>query len=161
MLESPSMIHVEARAAAIIRIEVPRPDMAKVMGPAIQELKEAFRAQGITPAGPLFAHHLRMDDAIFNFEIGYPTDHPLVAAGRVQPGQLPAGNIVRATYHGGYEGLSAAWASFRRWIEENKYERTPDLWEVYVAGPELSQNPADWRTELNQPVRVATKPESD
>ncbi len=54
---------------------------------------------------------------------------------------------------GGYEGLSAAWSAFRRWIADHGYERAADLWEVYVAGPDASDDPAAWRTELNQPVR--------
>jgi hypothetical protein len=30
----------------------------------------AVAAQGIAPAGPWFTHHLRMDPATFDFEIG-------------------------------------------------------------------------------------------
>ena len=29
---------------------------------------------------------------------------------------------------------------------------TGDLYERYLTGPETSPNPADWRTELNQPL---------
>jgi effector-binding domain-containing protein len=153
MLETPSVISAAEQTAAIIKITIPRPEMPTVMGPAIRELKEALRTQGIAPTGAVFAHHLRMDDAVFDFELGIPTDRPVATAGRVQSGSLPAGTVARGVYRGGYEGLSAAWSTMRRWIEQNGYDRTADLWEVYTAGPDLSQNPADWRTELNQPVR--------
>ena len=153
MIDEPSVITVAERAAAVIRITVPRPEMQSVMGPAIRELREVLRAQDIAPSGALFVHHLTMDDAVFDFEVGISVDRAVSAAGRVRPGLLPAGLVARTTYRGGYEGLSTAWVAFRRWIEDHRFERTADLWEIYAAGPESSGSPADWRTELFQPVR--------
>ncbi len=67
MLETPSIISVHEQSAAIIRITVPQSDIRAVMPPAIKELRTTLAAQGIVPAGPMFTHHLSMDDAVFDF----------------------------------------------------------------------------------------------
>lgn len=94
-----------------------------------------------------------MDNGVFDVEVGFPVNQQIEAAGRVRPGALPASRVVRATYRGGYGGLSRAWSELRRWIDERGHARTADLWETYVCGPDTSANPADWQTELNQPLR--------
>ena len=150
--EAPAIIAVAAQTTAVIRITVPRPDMKSVMGPAIAEVTAALRAQGIGPSGPLFAHHLRMDEGVFDFEVGFPVARPVAAAGRVEPGALPAATVVRAIHRGGYEGLPAAWGALRQWMEDHDHAWSADLWEVYASGPATSDDPADWRTELVQPL---------
>ncbi len=122
------------------------------MGPGISELMAAVAAQGITPSGPWFDHHFRMDPDTFDFEIGVPVATPVTAAGRMQPGQLPATKVARTVFHGDYEGLPAAWGEFDAWIAAEGHTPGADLWECYVAGPESSPDPAAWRTELNRPL---------
>ena len=147
MLDTPQITQTSAQSAAVIRLTIPREEMPHVMGPAIGELMTT-----IAPVGPLFSHHLTMPSDIFDFEVGVPVAAPVNPAGRVQPGQLPAVKVARTVYHGGYEGLGSAWGEFMGWITENGHTPAPNLWERYVAGPESSPNPADWRTELNRPL---------
>jgi effector-binding domain-containing protein len=155
MLDAPQITQTAEQLAAVIHVTIPRGEIQKVMGPGISELMATVAAQGITPSGPWFSHHLRMDPDIFDFEIGVPVPTPVTAAGRVKPGRLPAATVARTTYHGGYEGLGAAWGEFVAWIEAEGHTPAPDLWECYVAGPESSPDPAAWRTELNRPLAGA------
>ena len=152
MIDAPKITHTSAQLTAIIHLAVPRAEIRKVMGPGIRELMAAVAAQGIAPAGPWFTHHLRMDPEIFDFEIGVPVPSPVVAAGRVMPGQLPAARVAQTTLHGAYEGLPAAWGEFDAWIAAQGHRPAADLWEVYLAGPEANPDPATWRTELNRPL---------
>ena len=152
MLDTPQITQTSAQSAAVIRLTIPREEMRHVMGPAIGELMATIAAQGIAPVGPLFSHHLTMPSDIFDFEVGVPVAAPVSATGRVQPGQLPAVKVARAIYRGGYEGLGSAWGEFMGWIADNGHTPAPNLWECYVAGPESSPDPADWRTELNRPL---------
>ena len=39
-----------------------------------------------------------------------------------------------------------------RWVATNGHTAGPDIYECYAVGPESSPNPADWRTELRQPL---------
>ncbi|MBF5042954.1 GyrI-like domain-containing protein [Aggregicoccus sp. 17bor-14] len=152
MLEAPQLLTTRPQPAAIIRFTIPRAQMPQIMGPAVQELMAAVKAQGAGPAGPLFAHHLRMSPDTFDFELGLPVTRPVTPVGRVQPGALPATRVARTVYRGPYEGLGGAWGEFRAWIAQQGHTATEGLWECYVSGPEASPDPSQWRTELNQPL---------
>ena len=152
MIDTPHIAQTAAQHTAVIRLTVPRAEIQHVMGPGYREVMAAVAAQGIAPAGPWLTHHLRMDPDTFDFEICVPVATPISAAGRVQPGRLPAATVARTVYRGRYEGLSAAWGEFMAWIAAQGHAPAPDLWEIYVAGPESSPDPANWRTELNRPI---------
>jgi effector-binding domain-containing protein len=152
MIDTPQIIQTIAQHTAIIRITVPREEIHKVMGPGIGEVMAAIAAQGIAPTDPWFTHHLRMAPGVLDFEISVPVTAPVAAVGRVKPGTLPAVKVVRTVYQGGYEGLGAAWGEFDAWIAAQGHKTGPDLWEVYLAGPESGGGQATWRTQLDRPL---------
>jgi effector-binding domain-containing protein len=152
MLETPQITETPAQLIAVIHLTVPRKEIQKVMGPGLGELRAAIAAQGVNAAGPWFTHHLRIDPDTFDFEIGVPVPAPVAAAGRMRPGRRPAMRVARTVYRGPYEGLGAAWGEFEAWIAAEGHTPATDLWECYVAGPESSPDPADWRTELDRPL---------
>ena len=114
MLEPPQITRTLAKLAAKIHLTVPRGEIQKVMGPGLGEIMATLADQGIATAGPWFTHHLSMDAATFDFEIGVPVTTPVVAKGRVTPGEWPAMTVARTIYQGPYEGLAAAWALDRQ-----------------------------------------------
>lgn len=152
MLESPHIAQSAEQLTAVIHITVPREEIRNVMHPGIAELMSAIAAQGVSPAGPWFTYHLRVDPKIFDFEISVPVNVPITASGRVKPSRLPAMKVARATYRGPYENLGNAWGEFIAWINANGYKPGDNVWESYVAGPESSADPPEWRTELNRPL---------
>ncbi|HSW29584.1 MAG TPA: GyrI-like domain-containing protein [Longimicrobiales bacterium] len=152
MIDTPEIVLTEPRHAAVIRLAIPREAIRAVMGPAIAEVMAALEAQGLAASGPVFSHHYRMDPAFFDFDVGIPVDGIVAPTGRVKEGRLPGAKAARTVYHGGYEGLGAAWGELEAWVASRELERAPDLWECYLAGPESSPDPADWRTELVQPL---------
>ena len=152
MIDEPQIVQTTAQETAIIHITVPREEIQQVMGPGYQELMAAVAEQGIATTGAWFTHHLRMEPATFDFELGVPVATPVTPVGRVTSGTLPATTVARTVYHGGYEGLGTAWGEFSAWITAAEYTTAPDLWECYTAGPESGDDPAQWRTELNQPL---------
>ena len=153
MLDTPQIIQTTAQTAAVIHLTVPRSDMMKVFGPAAGELMAALAAQGMKPEGAIFAHHLKMSADNFDFELGVRVSTPVKATGRVKPGELPAAKVVRTVYSGPYEGLPAAWGEFTKWIKANGHEQVDELWELYSVGPQSTPDPAEWRTELNRPLK--------
>ncbi len=158
MIDTPQVIATAGQRIAVIHLTLPRSEIQQVMQPGLSELMDILAAQGIAPAGPWFTHHLRMDPAIVDFEIGVPVPAPVAAAGRVQPAQRPPLTVARAMYRGPYEGLGAAWSEFTAWIAARGHTPAADLWECYVAGPESSPDPANWRTELDRPLLDASRP---
>ena len=153
MIDAPSIVQTSAQEMAFIHVTTPREKIQEVMGPGYLEVMAALNAQGVAPAGPWFTHHLKMDPETFDFEICVPVDAPVRSAGRVQAGQLQARKVVRTVYHGGYEGLSDAWAEFHAWIEKHGHAIAADLWEVYLTGPESGPDSSKWETELNRPLK--------
>jgi effector-binding domain-containing protein len=152
MIEAPQITRTADQLTAVLHLTVPRAEIQNVMGPGIREVMAAVAAQGLTPAGPWFTHHFRRPTDTFDFEICVPLPAPVKAAGRVKPGLWPAMMVARAVYHGGYEGLSAAWGEFLAWVAAGGHTPAPDLWGRYLSGPESSPDPTTWRTELNQPL---------
>jgi effector-binding domain-containing protein len=150
MLTTPEVAHIEAQPVAFIRFTIPRHEAPEVMGPGYQELMETIAAQGIAPAGPWFNHHLHIDAETFDFELSVPVTAPVTPTGRVHSGVRPAGNVIRTVYQGGYEGLGDAWGTFDAQIAAQGYRTGGDLYECYLAGPETSPDPSQWRTELSR-----------
>ena len=152
MIDTPSLTTTREQPTAVIHLTIPRAEIRTAMGPAHQELFSTLAAQGVTPTGPWFSHHFRMDPATFDFEVGVPVSGPVTSAGRVAGSQLPATRVVRTVYRGGYEGLGAAWGELDAWIRREGLTPTGELWEIYAAGPESGSDPSAWRTELNRPL---------
>ena len=152
MIDTPYIIKTKAQLTAMIHLQIPRNEIQQVMGPGISEVMAAVTVQGIGPAGTWFTHHRKMNPATFDFEICVPVNAAVKPVGRVVPGEVPVVRVARTIYHGPYEGLGAAWGEFGTWIAEHGHHGCADLYECYLAGPEISTDPADWRTELSQPL---------
>jgi effector-binding domain-containing protein len=152
MIDTPAIATTAEQPTAVIHLTIPRADIQKAMGPAHQELFATLAAQGIAPAGALFSRHIRMEPGMFDFEVGVPVNAPVKPTGRVAGSRLPAARVARTVYHGGYEGLGAAWGEFESWMTGAGLKPAPELWEIYAAGPESGSDPAGWRTELNRPI---------
>ena len=153
MLDTPRIIQTTPQLYAYLHLsDVTWDAIGTVMGPGLNEVHAALKAQGIEPAGPWFTHHLRRPTDTFDFEICVPVGVEIVPEGRVKPGVWPAMTVARTVYSGPYEGLGEAWGEFIDWIETQGREPAPDLWERYLAGPEAGCDAALWRTELNRPL---------
>ena len=150
--DGPSVIDMPAQHAAAIHITVPRREIQQVMGPTLQELHGVLAAQGLTPSGPWFTHHLEMTPDTFNFEVCIPVSAALTETGRVVNRSFSTRRAARVVYRGGYEGLSSAWGGLMQWIDAQGFTAAPDLFECYAAGPETGAPASEWRTELMRPL---------
>ncbi|HEV7403067.1 MAG TPA: GyrI-like domain-containing protein [Chthoniobacteraceae bacterium] len=152
MLEEPQILQTPARLTAFIPVVVPRERIREVMAPGREELQATVAAQGIAITGPWFTHHVRLDPAVFDFEISVPVASPVTASGRVQPGEWPAMTVARTILHGGYEQLGAAWEEFDDRVTALGHVLHPELRETYLVGPSDNPDPASWQTELVRQV---------
>lgn len=152
IIAAPEVTRTAEQRAAVVRVTVPRTGMREAFGAAVHELLGVLAEQGVSPEGPLFAHHLTVDPVTFDFEVGVPVTSRVDETGRVREGQLPAAWVVRTVYRGAYDGLSDAWSRFSEWIELNGYTPAADAWERYLVDPGTEPDPAAWRTELNRPL---------
>jgi effector-binding domain-containing protein len=154
VIDTPYIVPTDIQKTAVIHIVVSRSEIQSVMEIGISELLSTLAEQGVKIIGSLFSYHLRIDPDIFDFEIGVPVEKTIEPIGRVKPSELPSTTVVRTIYRGAYEDLGQAWGEFKSWINSNNYVQMPNMWEVYLSGPETSQNPKDWCTELNQVINI-------
>jgi effector-binding domain-containing protein len=152
MFDTPQIAQTTGQITAFIRLTVTPDEMKKEFGPTIWELIGGVQAQGIQPAGPVFAHHLRGPTDTFDFKLSIPVSAPVVAAGRIQPGTWPAMKVARTIHHGAYEGLHESWGGLMEWIEANGLNPATGFYESYVIHPDANPDPTAWRTELSRPL---------
>ncbi|EGF90446.1 bacterial transcription activator, effector binding domain protein [Asticcacaulis biprosthecium C19] len=152
MISAPEVLDLPPQKVARIAIACPSSEIMKVMGPGIQELHAVLGAQGVTPTGPWFTHHLKMPGESFDFAICLPVDAEIKPDGRVTNGVLPGGRTARTVYTGGYEGLGNAWGQFIAWMNDQNLNPAPTLWEVYTKGPETGPDLTQYQTQLNRPL---------
>lgn len=151
-LDPLKVVKTTAQRAAVIHITIPREKIRELMHPAMMEVLEAVKAQGIGPIGPMFSHHFDLKPGIFNFEVGVPVSAAVKPVGRVKASELPAATVVRTVYTGPYEELGEAWGEFMDRLEAEGHKPADEFWEAYVSGPESDPDPSRWRTELNRLV---------
>lgn len=152
MIETPQVVQVPARFVARIHLTIPRAEIRHVMGPGLGEIMAAVTAQGLGPTGAWFTHHHQMHPDTFDFDICVPVSQPVSPVGRVHAGEVSALTVVRTIYQGAYEGLAGAWSELHTWAAAEGHLLREDLFEHYLAGPESSPDPANWRTELMRPT---------
>ena len=162
MLEKFEITETQPVDAAVVHVSTPRAEIQPAMESAIKELIASVAAQGIGPAGALFAHHTCQEDR-FDFEVGVPVSGPVRNDGRVMAGRLPGTTVVRTVYHGGYEGLHEAWSRFTDRVgdelgdelERRGWKTGETFWEAYLQGPETDPDPSTYRTALVLPLASA------
>jgi hypothetical protein len=158
--------------AAVIHFMIPRAEIGSVIGPAVEEIIATLEAQNIAIAGPLFAHYLTCESPdMFDFDVGFPTTTTTTTAttttttvanqGRVKSSTVPfATKTAKVTYTGSYDGLHQAWSDFGDQLATAGYLRsssrdnstTTMCWEVYTVGPDTTDDPTQWQTDLFQPI---------
>lgn len=158
MIDIPQLITTKSSPVAFIHLQLSMEEMMLQFGPAVGELIAAVAAQGQSPAGPVFAHHLHMDPDCtgvperFDFELGVPLAAPVTASGRMKPGTMPSVRAAATNYYGPYEGLPGAWGEFMGWIKTQGLKPGSDLYETYITGPQDGGEPATWQTGFIRPL---------
>ncbi len=152
MIETPEIVTTEPQPYAYIHRTIPVAEVSKVIGASMAEIHAALAAQGASPSGPWFTHHLRRPSMTFDFEICVPVGTPVHEAGDVKCGLWLATSVVRTIFSGNYSGLPAAWGELERWMRDGGHPQGTEFWERYVIDPGTSSDPNAWRTELNWPL---------
>jgi effector-binding domain-containing protein len=152
MIEPPQILRTEPLHFAAVRRQCPPQEIGKIMGPNIQQVLAALKAQDRTPIGPWFTHHFRRPIDFFDLEICFPVDSPINPDGDVHPGVWPAMTVARTVFHGNYAGLPGAWGELEAWMNAERHTGQGEFWERYTVNPNDDPNPDHWRTELNWPL---------
>jgi effector-binding domain-containing protein len=160
----PRMTSRSAQPYAGVRRQVAREALPAAVPPALQELNGFLQTHRLQPSGPALIRYLVVDYNMAHVEIdvGLPLDvadtASLPADPRVRLQRLPAGTFATVIHHGPYDSLVKTTAGLLEWartqrlkwdmVEEGKLTRWAARVEHYLVGPDASQDPAAWRTEI-------------
>jgi effector-binding domain-containing protein len=143
---------LRSHQTASMRHEVPRDALTEAIGQIFRTVREALAQQSIEADGAPFARYHSFGDTI-DLEAGVMVAVPIVPAGEVKPGQLPAGPAAIAVHAGPYETLGATYEAMQRWLDASTYQANGGPWELYLTDPSAEPDPSRWLTEVIFPLR--------
>lgn len=113
---------------------------------------DAIGAQGLAPAGPLFARYHRVGLQI-DVEAGIPLAQAVSADGVVLPSTLPGGRALHRLHRGDHVSLIAARDMLEACRAAHGMRSLGGPWEYYLFGPSDTDDASKWLTEIYLPVR--------
>ncbi len=84
---------------------------------------------------------------------------PTEGDGRVEPGELPGGEVAATDHWGAYEDLPAAGAALGAWAARHRRRAAGPWWEVYWTDPTEVDDPDEVHTEVLMPLRPEERAE--
>tara|TARA_R110002020_G_scaffold293535_5_gene509094 strand:+ start:14633 stop:15676 length:1044 start_codon:yes stop_codon:yes gene_type:complete len=114
----------------------------------------------ITIVGKPMTIYNEWDEANGNAIIscGFPTTTRIIVPNdsEVLSGFIPAQTVLKTTLKGNYSNLYEAWGQTEDYLSDNNYEasETSPQFEIYITDPKMQPNPANWVTELYQPIKT-------
>jgi len=147
-----------AESALAVRTWASVMEIPRIMGEALPEAWMAAERLGLRPVMP-FARYFtfeapgtEFEPPQIEFEAGWLIDGVVTyGEGRVEPVQLPGGEVAVATHVGPYELLSQTYDLMQRWITEHERTSSGPMWEVYLDDPDKTSTD-QLRTEVVIPL---------
>ncbi|MBC6462871.1 GyrI-like domain-containing protein [Actinomadura sp. HBU206391] len=141
-----------------IRGEIPVAELTQTQSERLLRLWRFLRARDIAPAGPPFVRYHTFGDIDTDVEIGVPVVDDVTGESEIIEGELPGGRAVVTAHLGAHDDLGDAYTRIEDWLAAQGARNGP-AWEVYEwidlahePNPSAWPAPADWRTELVQPI---------
>jgi hypothetical protein len=147
------------RATAVVHGSPAMDGIRGFMDAAFPELFAAMGAAGLVPGGPPFSRYFAFGPDRVELELGVPLApgpggprRSFDGVGRVQPGELPGGQVAVAWHVGPYDGIAATYEKLIAWVTEQGREPAGAMWEVYWTDPTAEPAPTKLRTEVILPL---------
>lgn len=138
----------EAISVAYLRRRLPLNDMTGM----VQEFCQKLDTGNARVAGSLMAiyhdEEFKPEDA--DIEVAIPVQK---AVPGLETREMAGGTHACTIWVGPYSGLGAGYAAIGRWISENGYEIINPPYDIYLVGPESTDNEEKYVTEISFPVR--------
>lgn len=142
-----------------IRQTIAPDDLIRFQGESLHALWRLLHERAAAPAGPPFVRYHTFGGEQTDVEVGVPVDGDVAGQAQITRGELPAGRAVVAVHEGGHDRLAEAYQAIEQALPTHGAADGP-AWEVYE-WIDLSQEPdpsrwpapADWRTQIVQPIR--------
>lgn len=137
-----------------IRDQVPADTFPAFLGVAFPELFGHIGRHGVAVIGHPFVIYHAFGPAVIDAEVCVPYAGAAPTDARIRSRELAATTIVQTLHVGPYEALGEAYAALAEWVDDHGYASAGPVRERYLFGVSDTADPADYRTELDQPVSV-------
>ena len=141
-----------------IRQKIPVAELTQAQGESLHRLWRFLRDRGVAPAGPPFVRYHTFGETDTDVETGVPVADEVTGEGEITAGEMPGGRAVVTVHLGAHDRLGDAYERIEDWLA-TQGARNGAAWEVYEwidlahePDPSAWPAPADWRTELVQPI---------
>ena len=144
---------VEPMKIASVRGTVPTYGDIMMLG---EKLLPLYKNHAAKIAGPFLAiyHDMEYREKDVDIEVAIPVNGDLEIEEPITVRELPGEDTVASMIHRGpYENIGEAYQALMTWCEANGYELAGPDRELYLASPPEVKDPADYVTELQQPVK--------
>ncbi|MFQ5614886.1 MAG: MerR family transcriptional regulator, partial [Anaerolineales bacterium] len=147
--------NIPALPVAAVRDIIPTySDISRLYG----ELFAYLGQHRINPTGPPLAVYYDEEyrDRDADVEAAMPVAGQMPAGARVRGRELPpVEQMACITHEGAYEAFDVTYGQLMAWVEANGYRMSGPIREIYVRGPESSEEPSTYITEIQLPVEKA------
>lgn len=146
------VVELDAESTAVLRAEVPMPEIRSVFDRGFGAVMAAVAEQGLEVTGPPFGYYPRMPGETVAVAVGFPVAGRLEPSGEVEPMDLPGGRAVRGIHVGSYDSLGQTYEELVAWATEQGLELAEGMWESYLTDPSAEPDQSRWRTLLTWPL---------
>jgi effector-binding domain-containing protein len=156
------VVLVEARQpqpVLSVRAAARTAELTAAQGQRLRELWSSIQTRGLAPVGPPFVRYHTFGEVETDLEVGIPVAEATAGNGRVASGELPGGAAIVTWHIGAHDRLGEAYGRIASWLKEHSRDTAGTAWEVYwwidpntEPDPSSWPPPAEWRTELIQPI---------
>ncbi|MFE1596283.1 MerR family transcriptional regulator [Nocardia sp. NPDC058705] len=137
--------------------EVERTDIAEWCGTAFEGLYTTLLESGVSPggvAGAMYSNEFFTDDnGVVTAFVPLPAGAELVPTGAFAVVEFPASHFAVAVHDGPFEDFDRTYGALGSYVAEHG-DTLPDqpVRERYLVGPDITDNPATYRTEVCWPI---------
>jgi effector-binding domain-containing protein len=152
MTQHCELLELPWQPTLIVRTRTPVQGLPQVLGKAYGAIMQHMTELGELPHGAPFVAYYNMDMQDLDIEVGFPVGKPLPARGEVKPGEMPAGKYAATTFSGPYPEMGPAYDALNKWMQENGYQPTGVVYEVYLNDP-TQVAPQELQTKILFPLK--------
>ena len=121
---------------------------------AFEELSDTLAVADIPSAGcrgAIFAQGMfeREQGEVVVF---IPVEHAVPDSGRARGVVIPSAELAVTVHHGTHDDFDRSYGALGRHVAEHALNVQTPVREYYLVGPEHSENPEEWRTEIAWPI---------
>jgi effector-binding domain-containing protein len=153
MSKSYEIVALHPQHVMTIRMDIEPAHMASALSEILPEVWQYVAKAGGMAVGPAFSRSEMTPGGLLGLEAGFPVAAPLPPQGRIQPKELPGGDVARAVHMGEYVDIPKTRKTLLQWVLDHGREPAGPAWSSFVNDSAHHSDPAQWQTDIYLPLR--------